>query len=596
MITSQELKKKYLAFFEKKGHKRIPNVSLVPENDPTALFISAGMHPLVPYLLGEPHPLGKRLTSVQRCLRTGDIEFVGDPHHLTFFEMLGNWSLGDYWKEEAISWSWEFLTKELGLPKEKLHVSCFKGDQDAPKDEETAEIWKKLGVSPDHIHFFGKKENWWGPVGETGPCGPDTEMFIDTGGKCRLAKKDCDPSCQCGKYFEIWNDVFMEYKKTPQGKYEPLKQRNVDTGMGVERTTAILQGKNDSFQTELFVPLIEKIEAISGKKYADNKKSFRIIADHLRAATFVIGDGVVPSNVEAGYVVRRLIRGAISQGRLMLNIKKSICDNLAEVVVEGYSADYLHLRDKKKEIRSILQEEEKEYIVVLRRGLPRVEKYFKTRTRGQITGKDLFDFKQTYGMPPEMFYEIGRIQKGGVLYKRLQREFQKAFKKHQEKSRAGAAKKFKGGLADQSETVVKLHTVTHLLHQALRQVLGDHVRQVGSNITPERLRFDFTHPKKMTTEEIKAVEKIINQQIKADLAVKIEMMTLAEAKKKGALAFFGDKYGERVKVYSIGNFSCEVCGGPHVSSTGKIGNVRIVKEQPVGSGKRRLYAQLASSA
>lgn len=582
-MTAKELKQKYFAFFVKKGHKKLPNVSLVPENDPTALFINSGMHPLVPYLLGEPHPLGKRLVSNQRCLRTQDIDEVGNMMHLTFFEMLGNWSLGDYWKKEAIGWSWEFLTEVLNLEPKRISVTCFAGDKDTPRDEEAAKVWQKIGIPKERIHFLGKKDNWWA-VGDTGPCGPDTEMFYDTG------KKKCGPKCRpgdnCGKYFEIWNDVFMEYNRLPNGKLEKLKQKNIDTGMGMERTTAMLQGKDDVYQTELFASVIQTIEKISGKKYqGENKKSMRIIADHLRAATFAIADGVMPSNVEAGYIVRRLIRRAVFKMRQLpvdgsrLEASKKICQEIKDT----YSSAYPYLTKKSTDITIALTEEVDKFETTLSKGIKFLMKYPK------LDGKIAFDVLQTYGIPFEVTQEIA-----AKMGQKIEREdFEKEFRKHQEISRAGVETKFAGGLADQSEEVIKLHTTTHLLHQALRDILGDHVQQVGSNITPERLRFDFTHPEKLTEAQMKKVEKIINEKIKANLSVKIKTMSLAEARKKGALAFFGEKYGEKVKVYSIGDYSTEVCGGPHVKSTGEIGRVKIIKEKPVGAGRRRIYAQLA---
>jgi len=586
-MKAADLKKKYLDFFVTKGHKILPNVSLVPENDPTALFINSGMHPLVPYLLGEPHPLGQRLVSNQRCLRTQDIEKIGNSSHLTFFEMLGNWSLGDYWKKEAIEWSWEFLTKELNLDPQKISVTCFAGDKDSPKDEETAQIWQSLGIPSSRIYFLGEEDNWWS-VGETGPCGPDTEMFYDIG------KKACGPNCRpgdnCGKYFEIWNDVFMEFNRKSDGKLEKLKQRNIDTGMGVERTIAMLQGKDDVYKTELFSGLINQTEEISKKKYEDNnQKAMRIIADHLRAATFAIADGVMPSNTEAGYVVRRLIRRAIRYGK-GLGINQQFTFKIAETVVNNYSRECSHLRENKELIFNQFQNEEEKFLKTLERGLKEFQKITfdligKTK---KISGQKAFYLYETYGFPWEITEDLAK-ENGLVIDKK---EFLKFQKEHQEKSKKGLNKKFAGGLADHSQEVTKLHTATHLLHQSLRQVLGENVHQVGSNITPERLRFDFTYSEKLAPEKIKQVEDLVNQQITKDLPVKMEMMSLEEAKKKGALAFFTDKYGEKVKVYSIGNFSQEVCGGPHVNSLGEIGGVKIIKEESVGAGRRRLYARL----
>lgn len=594
-MTAQELKEKFISFFVKKGHKKLPNVSLVPENDPTALFINSGMHPLVPYLLGEPHPLGKRLVSNQRCLRTQDIDEVGNMMHLTFFEMLGNWSLGDYWKKEAIEWSWEFLIKELRLEPKRISVTCFAGDKDAPKDEEAAKVWQKIGIPKERIYFLGKKDNWWA-VGETGPCGPDTEMFYDTG------KKKCGPKCRpgdnCGKYFEMWNDVFMEFDRLPNGKLKKLKQQNIDTGMGVERTTAMLQGKDDVYQTELFASIIQTIEKISGKKYqGENKKSMRIIADHLRAASFAIGDGVMSSNVEAGYIVRRLVRRAIAQ-EYGLEGKPSILVEFLEAgyklnpiinsIVNFYKAEYPHLGKKSSNIQRVISEEWKKFGIGLKKGYPALIKTIE-KSGKVISGKDAFHLFDTYGIQLEVTEQAAQKYE-----KRVDKEeFEKAFKQHQKISRAGMETKFAGGLVDQSEEVIKLHTVTHLVHQALRDVLGKHVQQVGSNITPERLRFDFTHPEKLTETQMRKVEEIINEKIKANLPVKAKTMTLAEAKKKGALAFFGEKYSDKVKVYMIGGYSQEVCGGPHVKSTKEIGRVKIIKEKAVGAGRRRIYAQLA---
>ena len=589
-MTANQLKRKYLDFFVKKGHKIIPNVSLIPENDPTALFISAGMHSLVPYLLGEPHPLGKRLCSVQRCLRTDDIDSVGDTFHHTFFEMLGNWSLGDpaspdgigqggYWKKEAIEWSFEFLTKELGFNPSRLYISCFGGDKDAPKDEESAKIWQEVGIPKEKIYFYGKRENWWGPAGKIGPCGPDTEIFYDATGK--PCSSSCHPNDNCGRFFEIWNDVFMQYNKIAEGKYEPLKQKNVDTGMGVERTAAVLSGLDDDYQTELFAPIIQKIEQVSGKSYKDkeNKKPMRVIADHLRAATFLVSDGVIPSNVERGYILRRLIRRAIDQ---TTEIRYTDSFQLIfNEIINIYKQDYPEL-DKNKDLIIRLYENER-------------EKYYKTissspspspspMVQGNISGEEAFKFYSTHGLSPQQLRNQG--------YDFDQEEFNKAFKKHQEISRAGAEKKFAGGLADHSEEVTNLHTATHLLNAALRQILGSHVFQKGSNITAERLRFDFPNPEKLTEAEIKQIENIINKQIKADLPVKMEMMTLEKAKKMGAVAVFAERYGEKVKVYSIGDYSKEVCGGPHVDFTGKLGKFKIIKEESAGAGIRRIYAKL----
>jgi alanyl-tRNA synthetase len=581
-MKSSELKQKYLDFFVKKNHRIIPNVSLVPENDPSTLFISAGMHPLVPYLLGEIHPLGKRVCSLQRCLRTDDIDNVGDGFHHTFFEMLGNWSLGDYWKEEALSWSLEFLTEVLGFDQKKLSVSCFAGDKDAPKDEESAKIWLKLGIPKERIYFLPKKDNWWGPVGGTGPCGSDSEMFIDTGKpKC---SSGCGVSCQCGKYIEVWNDVFMQYNKTAEGKFIPLKQKNVDTGMGVERVTALTSGfGEDDYQTELFWPIIQEIEQVSDRKYENSQKPMRIMADHLRAAAFLIADGVIPENKDRSYVLRRLIRRAVFQMSFFPRITSptEATKKISQKIIEIYGDSYPIFSEPEKVIVT-LTEEIKKFEKTLSKGIKFLNKYL------HLDAQIAFDAFQTYGVPFDVAKEIA-AQKGQKVN---QKDFEKKFNQHQQLSRKGARKKFAGGLADHSQIVIKYHTATHLLHAALRKILGEHVHQVGSNLTAERLRFDFTHPNKLTDKQIRKIEELINKKIKENLPVKMEIMSLAEAQKKGALAFFSQKYGEKVNMYMIGDFSKEVCGGPHVKATGEIGQLEIFKEETSGVGKRRLYARL----
>ncbi len=580
-MTARELRQKFIDFFKKIDHQEIPNLSLVPEDDPSALFISAGMHPLVPYLLGEPHPLGKRLVNCQRCLRTDDLEAVGDTFHHTFFEMLGNWSLGDYFKKEMIAWALKFLTSELGFNKEKLSVTIFQGDADAPFDKESEKIWLSLGFPKEKIFPLGKKDNWWGPVGETGPCGPDSEIFYDTGQPA--CGKDCQPGCGCGKYFELWNLVFMEYERKKNGKYLPLKQKNVDTGMGVERTIAILRGEADDYQTELFIPIIEKIEKASEKTYKGNEKAMRIIADHLKAATFAIADGVEPSNKDRGYVLRRLIRRSAVKMRQLKIVPGKLIPKICQKVVEIYKD--LYFVDKNAyEIHPIIGEEVENF-------LPKMYRAGKLLQVKPVSGKLLFDLHQTYGLPFEVAQDLLE-QWGKKIDKKIREEFDKEMKRHQKISRKGMKRKFAGGLADKSQEAVRLHTATHLLHQALRDVLGEHVQQVGSNITVERLRFDFTHPEKLTEKQVKKVEETVNLKIKENLPVKMEIMSLEEAKKRGALAFFGEKYGEQVKLYSLGNYSKEVCGGPHVASTGEIDNVKIVKEESAGAGKRRVYAVL----
>lgn len=601
-MTARELIKKYITFFVARGHVEIPGFSLVPgETDSSALFTSAGMHPLVRFLLGEPHPAGRRLVDVQKCLRTQDIEEVGNPMHNTFFLMLGNWSLGDYFKEDAISMSWEFLTEELKLDPNRISVTVFAGDENAPRDEESAEAWRGMGVPEERIYFLPREDNWW-EAGKTGPCGPDTEMFYDTGKEA--CGPDCRPGCHCGKYFEIWNNVFMEFNKEADGTYEPLQQKNVDTGMGVERTAAMLQGKDDIYQTELFRPIIAKIEALSGKSYerltADSRqltavKSIRIVADHVRAAVFCIADGAIPSNKDQGYIARRLVRRAVRHGHL-LGIEKQFTAEIARVVIEEYRDLYPELAEHEENIIQELDAEEEQFGETLVRGLKEFERLVVDRQ--ELSGAEAFDLYQTYGFPLELTQELAG-EKGLAVDGE---GFARAFAEHQEKSRAGLEKKFAGGLADQSGVVTRYHTATHLLHAALRQVLGERVQQKGSNITPERLRFDFSHPEKMTAEQIKQVEDLVNEKIKEDLPVEAETMSLAEAKGRGALAFFGAKYGDQVEVYSIGPstssgrpFSVEVCGGPHVESTGELGGFEITKEASVGRGTRRLRAILKSS-
>jgi len=594
-MTGAELKQKYIGFFKEKGHAEISGKSLIPENDPTVLFTTAGMHPLVPYILGEPHPAGKRLVDVQKCIRTDDIEEVGDPSHLTFFEMLGNWSLGDYFKDDAIRFSYEFLTsgKWLGFSPDVLSVTVFAGDDEVPPDNEAAGIWKKVGIPESRIHFLPRKDNWWGPAGQTGPCGPDTEMFIDTGAPA--CGPSCKPGCPCGKYFEVWNDVFMQYNKTADGKYLPLAQKTVDTGMGVDRTIAMLQGKKTVFETELFWPVIESIAGITGKRYGTEPAadtSFRIITDHVRAATFILGDdkGVKPSNLGQGYILRRLMRRSIRHGR-KLGLEGGFLGKLAGVVVEIYRNAYPELADRASMIGAEMGLEEERFSETLQKGEKEFEKLLPNLLKNPqktIPGRVAFRLYDTYGFPIEITEELAR--ENGMAVDR--KGFEEAFEKHQELSKAGAEKTFKGGLADHSEMTTKLHTATHLLHKALRSVLGNHVAQKGSNITVERLRFDFSHPQPMTEEQIRKVEAIVNEQINRDLPVKMEVMTLEQARASGAIALFGEKYEEKVKVYSIGDFSKEVCGGPHVEHTGVLGKFTIQKEQSSSAGIRRIRAVL----
>ncbi len=578
-----EIREKYLNFFKQHGHKVIPSAPLIPENDPSVLFTTAGMQPLVPYLLGEKHPEGKRLTDYQKCLRTNDIEEVGDNRHLTYFEMLGNWSLGDYFKEESIQMSFDFLTKELQIPVEKLSVTCFAGDEDCPKDEVSAEAWKKVGIPEERIYFYGKDDNWW-IAGEEGPCGPDTEMFYDTGKPA--CGPDCQPSCDCGKYVEIWNNVFMEYFKDKNG-YSKLKQQNVDTGLGLERMTMLLQGKETPFDTELFSPVMDKLKEL---QKVDIIESRRIIAEHLRSSMMIISDGGRPSNIDRGYVLRRLIRRLIRHlNKLQIDLNE--LTNLIEINVENLKEMYPDLEKNKDTIKSVIIEEKDKFVKTLAHGEREFEKEvkkLKEQNKETIPGTIVFRLYDTYGFPPEVTKELA--QENG--FKVDLKEFEELFKKHQEKSRQGAEHKFKGGLADQNEKTIAYHTATHLLHQALRTVLGDHVKQSGSNITEERLRFDFTHPQKMTKEEIQKVEDLVNEQIQRDLKVTCEEMSYEEAKKSGAIGLFTDKYGDKVKVYTIGDFSKEICGGPHVTHTGNMGTFKIKKEESSSSGIRRIKAVL----
>ncbi len=602
-MQTKELVKKYLEFFKKKQHAIISSSSLIPEHDPTVLFTTAGMHPLVPYLMGQPHPSGKRLADVQKCIRTGDIDEVGDPSHLTFFEMLGNWSLGDYFKKEAIEWSYEFLTEVLKFNPDTISVTIFKGDKDAPKDEESAKVWIKLGIPKERIYSLPKKDNWWGPAGKTGPCGPCTEMFIDT--KIPKCGKDCQPGCSCGKYFEIWNDVFLEYNKVAEGKFKKLKQKNVDTGMGVERTIAMLQGKKTVYEIEIFTPIIEKIKKLANIQNPNNKQelSIRIITDHLRAAVFILGDnlGIAPSNLDQGYILRRFIRRSIRHGKT-LGIEKEFLTELAKIVIKLHKGNYPELKKNKDFILNELKKEDEKFRLTLEKGLKVLQREMATlgivsvgKVGAMKVGKKLFSGKkafllfQSYGFPLELTKEI--LAEEGV--KVDEKGFKEEFKKHQELSRVGAEKRFKGGLGDHSVETTKLHTATHLLNQALREVLKKKdIFQRGSNITPERLRFDFNFDRKVTKEEQEKVEDWVNKRIKEELEVKREEMTVEEAKKAGAQGVFEHKYGQKVFVYSIGKDSIEICGGPHVQNTKELGHFKIKKEESSAAGVRRIKAIL----
>jgi alanyl-tRNA synthetase len=617
MITSKILRQKYLEFFASKEHKIIPSASLIPENDPTVLFTTAGMHPLVPYLLGEKHPEGKRLTNVQKCIRTQDIDEVGDNRHDTFFEMLGNWSLGDYFKKEAIQWSWEFLTspRYLGLDPQKLAVSVFVGEEEngIPRDNEAAQIWKSLGMPEERIAYLPRKNNWWGPAGQTGPCGPDTEMFFWKG-ESEFPPAGSNPGTDEDHWLEIWNDVFIQYNKNKEGKYEPLVQTNVDTGMGLERTLVVLNGFADVFQIDTFWPLIQKIEELSGREYIESMevtKSMRIIADHLRTATMIMGDNkqVAPSNVDQGYIVRRMIRRAVRHGR-QLGISENFCDKIATEVIKIFAEVYPEVESNREFIMLEMAKEESKFRNTIEQGMKEFEKllngfrmaFEKTgKNITEISGKQAFKLFESYGFPLEITLELAR--ENGLTVD--VNAFDEAYKAHQDLSRAGAEQKFKGGLADHSEMSTKYHTATHLLHAALRQVLGEHAQQRGSNITAERLRFDFVHPEKMTEEQKKQVEDLINYAINNDYHVSFAEMSVAEAKEKKAIGLFEDKYENKVKVYTIGDpnviasahvnsltFSREICGGPHVEHTGTMGKFKIVKEEAVSAGIRRIKAIL----
>jgi len=596
-MTTDQIRQAYLDFFQSKGHAVIPGAPLVPENDPTVLFTTAGMHPLVPYLLGEPHPAGTRLTDVQRCVRTGDIDEVGDASHLTCFEMLGNWSLGDYFKEGAITMSFEFLTKVLGIPLSHFAVTCFEGDKDAPKDEESAAIWEKLGVKRERIGFLPKAKNWWGPAGQTGPCGPDTEMFFWVG----EGEPRGNPATHDADWLEIWNDVFMQYNKQADGTFVPLKQQNVDTGMGLERVAKVLQGVNSVYETDRFAPIFRK--AVPDRFLTDGTdegkivtRHGRIITDHLKAAAFMIADGVQPGNVDQGYVLRRIIRRAIRSLRF-LHIEwdtefqqKTYCSGIAAEVVAQYGHVYPHLQKAADVIAETMDKEERQFKHTLQEGLKQFDRLAQ-KASGSIDGATAFHLYDTYGFPIEMTRELAG--ENGLTVD--EEGFQKAFEEHQAKSRAGAEQKFKGGLADHSAETTKLHTATHLLNAALHTVLGSHISQKGSNITADRLRFDFNHPDKMTPEQIKQVEDLVNGAIKADLPISYHLTTVDGAKKEGAIGVFDDRYGSEVKVYVMGKsnddfFSKEICGGPHVSRTGVLGSFKIQKEESSSAGVRRIKA------
>ena len=648
-ITSTQLREMFQSFMETKGHHRIQSASIIPENDPTVLFTTAGMHPLVPYLMGTPHPAGTRLTDVQKCIRTGDIDEVGDASHCTFFEMLGNWSLGDYFKKEAISWSWEFLTSPeyLGLDKDKLAFSVFAGDADCPRDEEAHDLWRAMGVKEENIFYLPKENNWWGPAGQTGPCGPDTEMFIIR--DQAPCGPNCSPACSCGRYLEIWNDVFMQYNKQKDGTFIPLEKKNVDTGMGLERTICVLNGKKTVYETDAFTGIIARIAELSGKEYGQDEtvnKAFRVVADHLRTSTFILGDdrGVSPSNTDQGYILRRLIRRAVRYG-MSLGMAEGFTAEIAQVIINQYADVYPELTRNSAFVLEQLKLEEGRFAHTLRQGEKEFEKVYsntvstrallesilnaedkaafaremaqtkklrpspdmmpiieaanagdenalvaavnaRMESLNVLDGRNAFKLYDTYGFPIEMTIELA-AEKGLTVD---EADFAERFKKHQELSHQGAEQKFKGGLADHSEQTAKLHTATHLLHAALRKVLGDEVAQKGSNITAERLRFDFSFGRKMTREELDEVERLVNVAIQAKAPVVCEEMTVPEAKEKGAIGLFESKYGEKVRTYKMGEYSFEICGGPHAENTGDLGSFKILKEESSSAGVRRIKA------
>jgi len=604
-MESKEIRNLFLEFFRKRGHKVVPSSSLIPA-DSTVLFTSAGMQQFIPYLSGKTIPPYRRATSIQKCFRTSDIDNVGDVSHHTFFEMLGNWSFGDYWKKEAIEWALELLTSEFQLPISKLWVTVFKGEDTIPKDEEAINLWLKAGIPKERIKEFGLKENFWGPIGEEGPCGPCSEIHFDRGEEFRsqdCSLKDCGPNCSCGRFVEIWNLVFMQYsrqlitndKQQKIYQYVSLPAKNIDTGAGLERLASIFQKTKSNFETDLFLPIIKKIEELSSSTYSQNHKPYRIIADHLRGVCFLISEGLLPSKEERGYILRRIIRRAIRYGNL-IKARVGFLIPLANLIIENYQGIYPELCQKKNDILTVIQQEEEKFEKTLVRGLKEFEKIIlRTDQKSKIiAGEDAFHLYETFGFPLELTEELA--QERGL--KIDQDGFKSSFLKHQDISRVGAIKKFGGhnieNIQDEESKIkmTKLHTATHLLHAALRQVLGNHVHQAGSDINPERLRFDFTHPNKLTIEEIKKIEEIVNQKIKEGLEVKKQEMSYEEAIKSGALAFFKERYPKIVKVYSIGDFSKEICAGPHVKNTSELGQFKIIKEEACMANVRRIKAIL----
>lgn len=583
-MKAQSFRRLFLDYFQAHDHAIIGSAPLIPDHDPSALFTTAGMHPLVPFLLGEPHPAGRRLANCQKCLRTNDIAEVGDDVHLTFFEMLGNWSLGDYWKAESIQLSYRFLTEQMGLEPDRLYVTCFAGDESAPRDDEAAEIWRALGIPNERIIFLPKADNWWGPVGATGPCGPDTEMFYDMNPSGPTGES---PATNPKRYWEVWNNVFMQYDQQADGRLAPLPMQAVDTGLGLDRALAIMQGVPSPYETDLFAPIVESIRAL-----ASDPQPFavRVIADHIRAATFVLAEGIRPGNVDQPYVARRLIRRAIRYGRT-IGIAGHFLPALAGTVVDLFAEVYPELEQQRQQIATALDEEESRFQRTLAHGERACAKIIDLhRKQGEtmLAGAEVFHLYETYGFPAELTQELA--EQAGLAVDLA--GFQAAYAEHQAQSQQGAAGRFRGGLAERRPETTRYHTATHLLHEALRLVLGPHVEQRGSNITVERMRFDFAHGARLTDAEISAVETLVNEQIERNLPVTWAEMSLEEARESSAIGLFEERYGERVKVYTIGDFSKEICGGPHVEQTGELGRFQITKEEAVGAGARRIRAVL----
>lgn len=585
-LTTHELKRLWLEFWTSKGYKTIPSASVVPENDATVLFTTAGMHPLVPYLLGEKHPMGDKLCDYQACIRTNDIDDVGDPSHCTFFEMLGNWTLGECNKREMIKNSFAFLTEKLGIPKDRLAVSVYAGDENAPRDTEAHDAWVEAGLEDAQVFYLPKENNWWALGGGTGPCGPDTEMFFDTGKpKCC---DTCSPACDCGKYLEIWNDVFMQYYVKEAGQpVEKLARPNIDTGMGLERTVCVLNGVESVYDTGIFKDVIDYLSKFANAPYVEEniKKSYRVICDHIRASVFILSSGITPAPVGQGYVLRRLIRRSVNHARKIAIEKQQILE-VAKIYVNEYQEYYPEIKEKQDLILKELDEEIEKFSKTIQLGQKEFEKvafYSKDKT---INGKTAFRLYDTFGFPLELTIEMAKE----IGYNVDEEGYHKAFLEHQEKSRTAAAGTFKGGLSDTSDNTARLHTATHLLLAALQTLFDENIVQKGSNITPERLRFDFNFPRKMLPEELKQLEDFVNDAIKKEIDVTCEEMTLDQARASGAKGIFANKYGDKVKVYTIGNVSKEICGGPHANNTRELKSFKIIKEESSSSGVRRIKA------